>query len=106
MKVMLLVTALTASLVIAASSLGAEPPIVAKALALGTTKLPTTLKVKPGSMILTSVTVAPGGNFGWHTHGSPVAVLVTGGTLTVFDPSVNGCAPFTVTKGQSFFEPA
>jgi quercetin dioxygenase-like cupin family protein len=35
-----------------------------------------------------------------------VAVVVTGGTLTVFDPSVAGCAPFTVSKGQSFVEPA
>jgi quercetin dioxygenase-like cupin family protein len=57
-------------------------------------------------MILDSITVNPGGNFGWHTHGSPVAVVVTSGTLTVFDPSVNGCAPFKVSKGQSFFEPA
>ena len=33
-------------------------------------------------------------------------IAVTGGTLTVFDPSVAGCAPFRVSKGQSFVEPA
>jgi quercetin dioxygenase-like cupin family protein len=104
MKLTLIAAA--AALVVAASSFAAAPPIVAKALALGTTATPTTLKVKPGAMILDSITVNPGGNFGWHTHGSPVAVVVTSGTLTVFDPFVNGCAPFKVSKGQSFFEPA
>ena len=29
---------------------------------------------------------SPGRSFGWHTHGSAVAVVVTAGTLTVFDP--------------------
>jgi quercetin dioxygenase-like cupin family protein len=106
MKVMLLATAAALALVVAASSFGAEPPIVAKALALGTSASPMTIKMKPGAMVLESITVAPGGNFGWHTHGSPVAVVVTGGTLTVFDPSVNGCAAFKVSKGQSFVEPA
>jgi oxalate decarboxylase/phosphoglucose isomerase-like protein (cupin superfamily) len=31
---------------------------------------------------------------------------VTGGTLTVFDPTVGACAPVKVSKGQSFVEPA
>ena len=53
-----------------------------------------------------SIRIAPGGSFGWHTHGSPVAVVVTSGTLTVFDPAVAKCAPFKVSKGQSFVEPA
>jgi quercetin dioxygenase-like cupin family protein len=35
-----------------------------------------------------------------------VAVMVTGGTLTVSDPKVNACGPFKVSKGQSFVEPA
>ena len=48
----------------------------------------------------------PGGSFGWHTHGAPVAVVVKSGTLTVFDPSVDGCKPFTVSKGKAFVEPA
>jgi quercetin dioxygenase-like cupin family protein len=56
-------------------------------------------------MILESFKILPGGNFGWHRHGAPVAVVVTGGTLSVFDPTVNACAPFKVTKGQSFVEP-
>ena len=64
-----------------------------------------TLQVKSGAMILESFTVAPGGNFGWHTHGSPVAVVVTGGTLTVFDPTIAGCTPFKVSKGPRSSSP-
>jgi quercetin dioxygenase-like cupin family protein len=105
-KIALILAAVAATLAIASASLGAEVPIVAKALGVGTINTPMTLKVKPGAMIVESFTVAPGGDFGWHTHGAPVAVVVTGGTLTVFDPSVGGCAPFKVSKGQAFIEPA
>ena len=38
-------------------------------------------------MILETYTIKPGGSFGWHAHGAPVAVVVTAGTLTVFDPT-------------------
>ena len=81
-------------------------PIVAKPMAFGSIGTPMTLHVKPGAMIVESFTVAPGGNFGWHTHGAPVAVVVASGTLTVFDPTINHCAPFTVSKGMAFIEPA
>jgi quercetin dioxygenase-like cupin family protein len=93
------------ALAAAASSLASGTPIVARALAVGKMKA-TTIHATTGSMILESIKIAPGGNFGWHTHGAPVAVVVTGGTLTVFDPSVGACAPFEVSKGQSFVEPA
>jgi quercetin dioxygenase-like cupin family protein len=106
MKTMLLLAVGAAALVVATTSLGADTPIVAKAVAYGTIKTPITVKVRPGAMVVDSLTIAPGGNFGWHTHGSAVAVVVTGGTLTVFDPSVGGCKAFTVSKGQAFIEPA
>jgi quercetin dioxygenase-like cupin family protein len=106
MKLRLLGCALAAALLSAAPSLGASPPIVAKAIGLGTIKAPFTLTAKPGSMIVDSITVNPGGSFGWHTHGSPVAVVITSGTLTVYDNTVANCAPTHVSKGQSFFEPA
>jgi quercetin dioxygenase-like cupin family protein len=106
MKLRLLGCALAGALLAAVPALGASPPIVAKAVALGTIKAPFTLKTKPGSMIVDSITVNPGGSFGWHTHGSPVAVVITSGTLTVYDNTVANCAPTHVSKGQSFFEPA
>jgi quercetin dioxygenase-like cupin family protein len=104
-KIVLLIAAATA-LVAATASTGAEAPVVAKALGVGTMKTPMSLQVKPGTLAVERLTVNPGGSFGWHTHGAPVAVVVTSGTLTVFDPTVANCAPFKVSKGQAFIEPA
>ena len=99
--------ALVAALAFAAPSFGGAggAPIVASPLAVGKMKA-TTIHATTGAMILESIKIAPGGSFGWHTHGAAVAVVVTGGTLTVFDPSVTSCKPFKVSKGQSFVEPA
>jgi quercetin dioxygenase-like cupin family protein len=106
MKVMLVAAALAGALVVAATAIAGKPPIFAQARAVGAIKTPMTLKVKPGAMVLDAITIQPGGSFGWHTHSSPVAVVVTSGTLTVYDPSVAGCAPFKVSKGLAFIEPA
>jgi quercetin dioxygenase-like cupin family protein len=110
MKLYLLGSALVAALALAAPSFGwggggANAPIVASPLAVGKMKA-TTIQATTGSMILESIKIEPGGSFGWHTHGAAVAVVVTGGTLTVFDPAVGSCKPFKVSKGQSFVEPA
>ena len=105
MKTKVLGLALLCALVTAASSLATGPPVIAKVLAVGKMQA-TTIHATSGAMILERYTVKPGGSFGWHAHGAPVAVVVTGGTLTVFDPSVNACEPFKVGKGQSFVEPA
>jgi quercetin dioxygenase-like cupin family protein len=106
MKIGLLGCVLFAALLTCTVSLGATPPIVAKALGIGTIKAPYTVHAKRGAMIVDSIKIAPGGSFGWHTHGSAVAVVITSGTLTVYDNTVANCAPQHVSKGQSFFEPA
>ena len=105
MKIKLLGLAIVAALAAAAPSFGMDAPIVAKAIAVGKIQA-TTIKAQTGTTILESYRVAPGGSFGWHVHGAPVAVVVASGTLTVFDPDVAKCAPFKVSKGQSFVEPA
>jgi quercetin dioxygenase-like cupin family protein len=105
MKLRSLALLLVCGLAFAASSSAADAPIFAKPIAVGKMKA-TTIHAQTGSMILDAITIKPGGNFGWHTHGAPVAVVVTGGTLTVFDPTVQNCEPFKVSKGQSFVEPA
>jgi quercetin dioxygenase-like cupin family protein len=106
MKAKLLGLAAGCAIAFAATpALAADPPIVAKPVAAGTMKA-TTIRANAGTMLFESVRVAPGGSFGWHTHGAPAAVVVTAGTLTVLDPAVNGCAPFRVSKGASFVEPA
>src|SRR4051812_48847613 len=105
MKTKVLGLALLCALVTAGSSLATGQPILAKAIAVGKMQA-TTIHATSGAMILETYTIKPGGSFGWHVHGAPVAVVVTRGTLTVFDPKVNACAPFKVGKGQSFVEPA
>lgn len=90
---------------ITAPSFGHSAPIVAKPVAVGAMQA-TTIHTGAGAVVLDRITVPHAASFGWHTHGAPMAVVVTGGTLTVFDPSVSNCAPFKVSKGQSFVEPA
>jgi quercetin dioxygenase-like cupin family protein len=106
MKIKLLGLVALGVLIAAAPSFSASPPIIAKALAVGTIKAPFTVNAKAGAMIVEAITVKPGGSFGWHTHGSAVAVVMTGGALTVYDPTVAKCAAQRVSKGQSFIEPA
>jgi len=105
MNVKMLGLLLVCALAMAAPSQATAPLILAQPVAVGKMKA-TTIHAQTGAMILDSIKIKPGGNFGWHTHGAPVAVVVTAGTLTVFDSSVGGCAPFKVSKGQSFVEPA
>jgi quercetin dioxygenase-like cupin family protein len=105
MKVKLLGLAVLCALAAAAPSFGQDTPIVAKVIAAGKFQA-TTIKARTGTTILESYRLAPGGSFGWHVHGAPVAVVVASGTLTVFDPTVGNCKPFRVSKGMSFVEPA
>jgi quercetin dioxygenase-like cupin family protein len=105
MSIKLLGVAFVCVLATAAPSLGSNAPVFAQALAVGTMK-PTTIHATAGAMVLDAITIKHGGTFGWHMHSAPAAVVVTGGTLTVFDPSIANCAPFKVSKGQSFVEPA
>jgi quercetin dioxygenase-like cupin family protein len=106
MKVTLLAAAALAVFALAGSATAAKPPIFAQARAVGTIVNPLTLTVKAGTMALDTITIQPGGSFGWHTHSSAVAVVVQRGTLTVLDPTIGGCSPFKVSKGAAFVEPA
>ena len=48
----------------------------------------------------------PGGSTGWHTHPGPSLVIVTAGTLTVYDGDDPSCAPhvYTPTGENSFVD--
>jgi quercetin dioxygenase-like cupin family protein len=59
----------------------------------------------PRDMLVTSITVDPGGSFGWHSHPGPVLVTVSKGTLAVYDADGSRCRRSTVGAGQSFVEP-
>jgi len=58
----------------------------------------------PRDMLVTSITVDPGGSFGWHRHPGPVLVSVNQGTLSLYMPARHGCPREDVTAGQAFIE--
>jgi quercetin dioxygenase-like cupin family protein len=58
----------------------------------------------PKAMLVTSITVDPGGSFGWHTHPGPVLVSIGSGTLTLVEPNGHGCGVENVSAGQGFIE--
>ena len=58
----------------------------------------------PTQALVTSITVDPGGTFGWHSHPGPVLVTVAKGTLAEFHAEGHRCPRTTVTAGQAFVE--
>ena len=58
----------------------------------------------PRDMLVTSITVDPGGSFGWHTHPGPVLVSIGSGTLTLYQPENGRCVRTVVPAGQGFIE--
>ena len=55
-------------------------------------------------ILVTEITVDPGGSFGWHSHPGPVLVAVGKGTLTVYDATKHGCQRSIVSAGDAFIE--
>lgn len=54
--------------------------------------------------LMQQIVIAPGGNFGWHSHPGPVVVLVKAGALTFYDGEDPTCTPRTYTAGQAFID--
>ena len=59
----------------------------------------------PQDVVVRQLTIAPGGNSGWHSHPGPVYVLVTQGTLTNYNAEDPTCTGTTISAGQGFVEP-
>jgi quercetin dioxygenase-like cupin family protein len=49
-----------------------------------------------------NITLAPGGNGGWHEHAGPRVEIVDKGTLTVVD---NKCKRHAISAGQAYIAP-
>ncbi len=54
-------------------------------------------------MIVSEITIAPGGSTGWHYHDGQVIAVVKSGTLT---RTVHDCSTEVTSPGGSFVEPA
>jgi len=51
------------------------------------------------------VKLPPGTTSGWHFHRTVVVVVVTAGTLTLYDSKDPSCQPRRYSTGQGFIEP-
>jgi quercetin dioxygenase-like cupin family protein len=92
---------------IAGTSLAAgnPTPITAKLFGAATVEKPFTIHTSgPAGLLMLRAQVAPGGSFGWHYHRSAVAVMVTAGTLTLYDSADAACSPQRVPAGHGFVE--
>ena len=49
--------------------------------------------------------VAPGGNFGWHSHPGPSLVIVKSGTATFYRGDDPHCTPQVYRQGAAFADP-
>lgn len=67
----------------------------------GTTQV---VSAPSGDVIVQRVLVGPGGSTGWHSHPGPAIVLVTAGTLTLFDSTDPTCTGHGYTAGQAFVD--
>ena len=51
-----------------------------------------------------TITVAPGGHTGWHSHPGPVFVTIVAGTMTFYDADDPTCSPILYETGDSFID--
>jgi len=74
-------------------------------LARGTDQSEGTLPIEEGTDIVVSqITVIPGGSSGWHSHPGGAIVVVHQGILTVYKSVGSQCQIFTYSAGQAFIE--
>jgi quercetin dioxygenase-like cupin family protein len=55
-------------------------------------------------VVAQTITIAPGGHTGWHTHPGPVFVVIQAGTLTYYDADDPACSPSDYAAGDSFVD--
>ena len=105
-KVMLVLAAALAAAGAAIAAPKPAAPITSHPLALARVAKPFTVHASGGrDLLFLQATVEPGGNFGWHTHRSGVAVAVLAGTLTLYDSAAPNCAAQRIAAGHGFVEP-
>ena len=54
---------------------------------------------------VTEIKVAPGGNFGWHSHPGPSLVIVKSGTSTFYRGDDPHCTPQVHRAGAAYVDP-
>ena len=59
----------------------------------------------PTDTVVLTTTIDPGGSTGWHSHPGPAFIVVTQGTLTVYDGNDPACTPHVYGPGTGFLDP-
>ena len=66
-----------------------------------------TIEIEAGKeTVVYSLTLAPGGSTGWHTHPGAVIFVVKSGTLTQYGLDGPACTAQTLVAGQAYIAPA
>jgi quercetin dioxygenase-like cupin family protein len=55
-------------------------------------------------VVTQTITLAPGGSSGWHTHPGPGILSVRSGTVTLYDANDPSCTPHVLPAGKGFVE--
>ena len=51
-----------------------------------------------------TITIAPGGHTGWHSHPGPVIVTISSGTMSFYSADDPTCSPTTYQPGDTFVD--
>jgi uncharacterized RmlC-like cupin family protein len=81
---------------------GASSTILARGLAVEKVK---THGNAPFDVVVQQLTIAPGGQTGWHTHPGNAVAVIKSGTLTVYDGDDRSCTGKAYTAGQVYRDP-
>lgn len=60
---------------------------------------------QPYDVVTQSITIAPAGHTGWHTHPGVAVAVVTHGELTVYDGDDRSCTAQTFGVGDVYVDP-
>lgn len=59
----------------------------------------------PYDVVVQSITIAPGGSTGWHTHPGIAVAVVKSGALTVYDSDDASCSPQRYGANHVYVDP-
>ncbi len=59
---------------------------------------------RPSEVVMVKITIHAGASSGWHAHPGPGFIVVTGGTLTLYQLIDNQCVKSSYGRGQGFIE--
>jgi quercetin dioxygenase-like cupin family protein len=87
---------------LATSGSGASGTILARGMAVDKV---VTRGHQPYDAVTQLITIAPGGNTGWHTHPGQAVAIVKSGTLTIYEGDDTSCEGRDYTAGQVYLDP-